>query len=249
MKYLKYPFILIWRLWFYILIFATVVGLSPILMVVTSHEKYYPYFYRLAHYWGKFIVFAMGFRIKILRKNTLIPHQSYMFSPNHTSLIDAMVLLAIVPHNPFVFVGKEELTKIPVFGYFYKRTCILVNRNDKKSRASVYTNAQRKLDYGYSITIFPEGGVPDQNVLLDRLKNGAFRMSITHKIPLVPISFLNFKEHMSWSFFSGGPGKLLVKMHDPISTETLTIKDLNTLKETYRRIVFDDLEAYYKSKD
>ena len=249
MKLIKYPLILIWRIWFYLIILVTIIVLSPILIVVTYHEKHYPYFYKIAHYWGKLIVFLMGFRIKVLRSTKLIHNKSYMLSPNHTSLIDAMVLLAIVPHNPFVFVGKIELKKIPIFGYFYRKTCILVDRNSKKSRASVYVNTRKKLDYGYSISIFPEGGVPNQKVLLDNFKDGAFKMSIEHHIPIVPFSFLNFKEHMSWTFFTGGPGTLLVKIHDPIPTEGFSIKDMDTLKQRVRQIILKDLEDYQSSRE
>ena len=60
--------------------------------------------------------------------------------------------------NPFVFVGKKELVNIPVFGFFYKRVCILVDREDSRSRSGVYRRAQRRLNQGLSICIFPEGG-------------------------------------------------------------------------------------------
>ena len=62
------------------------------------------------------------------KKETQIEYgKSYMFVSNHTSMADIMVMLA-VEKNPFVFVGKKELSKIPIFGFFYKRTCILVDR-------------------------------------------------------------------------------------------------------------------------
>ncbi len=199
-------------------------------------------------YWGKLIVFLMGFRVKILRPTTLTPNKSYILAPNHTSLIDPMLLLSIIPFNPFVFVGKIELAKIPVFGYFYKKTCVLVDRSDKKSRAGVYTSVNRKLGYGYSICIFPEGGVPDESVMLDRFKDGAFRMAIEHNIPIVPMSFLNCKKHMSWTFFSGGPGTLLVKMHDPVTPDGMTKKDMEHLKSNVRQTILKDLEEYHKSK-
>ena len=60
-----------------------------------------------------------------------------MFIANHTSMLDVMLMLYTVK-NPFVFVGKKELVNIPVFGFFYKRVCILVDRNNPRSRAEVY---------------------------------------------------------------------------------------------------------------
>jgi len=42
-----------------------------------------------------------------------------MFCPNHASLMDPFVLI-VLSKNPIVFVGKKELVKIPIFGFFYK---------------------------------------------------------------------------------------------------------------------------------
>ena len=43
--------------------------------------------------------------------------QSYMLVANHTSMADIMLML-LVAKNPFVFVGKAELAKIPDFWFF-----------------------------------------------------------------------------------------------------------------------------------
>ena len=127
---------------------------------------------------------------------------SYMLVANHTSMLDIMLML-YVSKNPFVFVGKQELAKIPVFGFFYKRVCILVDRNSHKSRSAVYRSVRKRLESGLSICIFPEAGVPDEDVVLDGFKDGAFRMAIIHNIPIVPITFLDCKKRFPWPFFSG----------------------------------------------
>ena len=140
-------------------------------------------------------------------------------------------MLACVKNNPFVFVGKKELTKIPLFGFFYRKTNILVDRSDPRSRQAVFLKAQRRLQSGLSICIFPEGGVPEEFVVLDNFKDGAFRLAINHQIPIVPFTFLDNKKRFSYTFFSGGPGRMRVKMHDPISTGGLTIDDTKSLNE------------------
>ena len=90
-----------------------------------------------------------------------------MFVANHTSMLDIM-LMFYSTKNPFVFVGKKELGKIPLFGYIYKRTCILVDRGNAKSRVEAFRRAEIRLNEGLSVCIFPEGGVPnDLNILLD----------------------------------------------------------------------------------
>ncbi len=165
-----------------------------------------------------------------------------MLVANHTSMLDIMLML-YVSKNPFVFVGKQELVKIPVFGFFYKRVCILVDRDSAKSRTAVYRRVQHRLKQNLSVCIFPEGGVPDETVLLDHFKDGAFRMAVTHNIPVVPISFLDSKKRFSWTFLSGGPGKLRVTVNTFFETSILGTEDTSTLREEVKDVIFNDLNG------
>ena len=151
------------------------------------------------------------------------------------------MMLAVIDH-PFVFVGKKELTKIPLFGFFYKRTCIVVDRGDKKSRLRVLGEAQRRLNQGNSICIFPEGGVPgDKTIELGFFKDGAFRLAIDHEIPIVPITFHDNKKRFSYTFFSGSPGIMRTKVHETIPTLNKTQTDKRGLKKQTFDIMLEEL--------
>lgn len=76
----------------------------------------------------------------------------------------------------------------------------MVDRENVRSRTRVYRRAQRRLDQGLSICIFPEGGVPEEDIVLDKFKDGAFKMAIAHKIPVVPMTFLDNKKRFSFTF-------------------------------------------------
>jgi 1-acyl-sn-glycerol-3-phosphate acyltransferase len=155
----------------------------------------------------------MGFYWSVKWTQKLEKGQSYIFVANHTSMTDIMLMFAIIKDHPFVFVGKKELARIPLFGFFYKRSCILVDRSNAKSRQAVFRSAQKRIESGLSICIFPEGGVPDESVTLDRFKMGAFRLAFNHKLPLVPITFFDNKKRLSYTFFSGSPGKMRATGH------------------------------------
>lgn len=164
-----------------------------------------------------------------------------MLVANHTSMTDIMLMLITI-RNPFVFVGKKELARIPIFGFFYKRTCILVDRENQKSRQEVFARAQKRLNEGTSICIFPEGGVPDdRSIVLDKFKDGAFRLAIDHQIPIVPITFHDNKKRFSYKFFSGSPGKMRVKIHPFISTAGKTQADKKELREKTRAVILEEL--------
>ena len=245
MKFLKYPFWILYRIWFYFLVTVPIILLFPVLVVSILKEEWYPYYFRLARLWAKIILVGMGFRWIIETKQIPESGKSYMFIANHTSMADIMLML-VSTKNPFVFVGKAELAKFPIFGFFYKRTCILVDRNSEKSKQAVFLRAQKRLRQGLSICIFPEGGVPDEDIVLDEFKDGAFRLAISHHIPIVPITFADSKERFSYVFFSGGPGRMRVKVHQFLGTEGMTSKDAKDLKEQARLIIHNQLLNYYK---
>ncbi|MCF6350141.1 MAG: 1-acyl-sn-glycerol-3-phosphate acyltransferase [Flavobacteriaceae bacterium] len=241
MRIFKNILIFIWRIWFYGWVLFTIIPIFPFLLIIMSKEKWYPIFFKIASTWAKTILFVMGFKIKLEGQKKIDSKKSYLFCPNHTSMIDIMLMFAITK-NPFVFVGKKELTKIPVFGYVFKKTNIIVDRTDSKSGRKAFADADRRLKNGTSICIFPEGKVPsDENIILDVFKSGAFRLAIEHKIPIVPITFYDSKKRFSYTFFSGSPGKLRVKIHDFITTDELTLDDRIELKQKTFDVIYKSL--------
>jgi 1-acyl-sn-glycerol-3-phosphate acyltransferase len=198
----------------------------------------------MARIWARIILFGMGFRVELELEEQIIEGKSYMFVSNHTSMTDIMLMLSVVK-NPFVFVGKKELTKIPLFGFFYKRTCILVDRSSSKSRMEVFERAQKKLNQGFSICIFPEGGVPfDESIVLDEFKDGAFRLAIDHHIPIVPITFADNKKRFSYTFFSGSPGLMRVKIHSFFDTKDKSAEYKKTIKAEVRQVILEQLQVF-----
>jgi len=247
MKIFKNIFWVLYRIWFYVLVALPILILFPFLIVSILKESWYPYFFKLARIWARFILIGMGFNVKIENQQRLEKNKSYMFVANHTSMADIMLMLVSVK-NPFVFVGKKELAKIPLFGFFYKRTCILVDRSSPKSRQAVFLMAQKRLKSGLSICIFPEGGVPEEHILLDEFKDGAFRLAINHQIPIVPLTFKDNKKRFSYTFFSGGPGLMRVKVHEFLETKNLKIDNTKDLNNIAYEIIFNELKRDKKQK-
>jgi 1-acyl-sn-glycerol-3-phosphate acyltransferase len=238
---MKNIFRLLWRIWFYILFGGLIFVFAPVLLIVTAKEKWYPVFFKIARLWANIILIGMGFRIKKRVVQEIKKEDSYMFIANHTSIIDVMLMLAVTK-NPFVFVGKQELAKIPVFGFFYKRTCILVDRKNIRSKQKVFMAAQQKIDAGLSICIFPEGLVPeDETIVLDNFKKGAFRLAIEHSLPIVPMSFYDCKKRFSYTFFTGSPGLLRVKIHSFFETTHLNLDETSVLQNQCHDLIYEDL--------
>ncbi len=248
MKGIKIIFWVLWRVWFYVLMTIPILLMLPFLVLSILTERGYPYFFKMARIWARIILFGMGFYCKIEREQQLEKDKSYMLVANHTSMVDIMLMLVTI-RKPFVFVGKHELVKIPIFGFFYKRTCILVNRKSSRSKHGVFERAQNRINQGLSICIFPEGGVTEEETnLLDPFKDGAFRLAIEHQLPIVPITFGDNKKRFSFTFLSGSPGLMRVKVHSFIETEGKTLADKNSLKDQAWKIIYDQLLAFAEKK-
>ena len=244
-KAIKVFFIAVWNVWFYVLGFIGIVITLPFLIIFSIKESFYPYFYWVTrNIWSNIIMYGMGFYPEIKFKQHIKKGKSYMLVSNHKSMIDIMLMLSL-SKDPIVFVGKKELEKIPLFGYFYRRVCILVDRSSPESRKEVYTKAIKRLDTGISVCIFPEGGVPDPSVILDKFKNGAFSLAIQFQIPIVPITFLDcekkFPYFFAYNHFYGSPGKLRANVHEFIETKGLNQENREFLKEKVYDIMHKDL--------
>lgn len=196
--------------------------------------------------WSKIILLFSGFLLDVEFEENLNPNQPYLICPNHVSYLDIPVIFSIMP-SVFVFVGKKSLSKLPVFGWVYKKTMILVDRSSKRSSYQAYKHASQRIAQGVGITIFPEGGIPDSDVKLQRFKNGAFRMAIEQNVSLVPVTFLDNKRLMPCDSLEGRPGKLKVFVHKPIEAGTYTQETIHEFKDFVYKIINDKL-TYYESR-
>ncbi len=158
-------------------------------------------------------------------------------------MIDIMLTLAIFP-NCFLFIGKKELGALPLFGYFYRRTNLLVDRSSMRSRMKVFEKAAEKIDEGYGLCIYPEGGVPkDEKVMLANFKNGAFKLAYEKDIPIIPVSYKDCKRKMPFSWTRGYPGLLRVVVH-PFLTPPDSEEGIEALKMRCYHLIFEALNEH-----
>ena len=226
----------LWRVWFYVLAGVPVPFLFPFLAIALLFPKGYTFVFWVArNIWAPIILGGSGFYTKIRYSKPLPTGTSYVLVANHTSYIDPFVMLR-VSKNPFVFVGKKELVKIPIFGYLYKRAAVMVNRSDKKSRWEVYGRVQQKLDMGYSVCIFPEVSYEDDTIFLNPFKRGAFKISINHQLPVVPMVFYDCKRKHPWYPNFGYPGELRVQTY-PELYPPKTLDELPPFQEKIRDVI------------
>ncbi|WP_187696291.1 lysophospholipid acyltransferase family protein, partial [Xanthovirga aplysinae] len=185
---------------------------------------------RLNSIWATVVFFLWGKKMEIVYEESLKKGESYVFCPNHFSFLD----IATMAKTPtyFCFVGKSSIAKVPVFGYMFRKLHITVDRNDMRSRYETILKARQAIEEGFSLVMFPEGGMVTSNPpQMGRFKDGAFRVAIEKQIPVIPVTI-----PYNWILLPDKKiplmrrGKTKVIYHQPITTTGMTMEDLPKLK-------------------
>jgi 1-acyl-sn-glycerol-3-phosphate acyltransferase len=193
----------------------------------------------VARVWARILLWCGGVRVKVVGAEKLDPRASYVVCPNHVSYFDTPVLLSNVPVN-FRFLAKQELFSIPFIGGHLKRAGnISVPLEDPRAALRVLSAAGKAMkERGLSMLVFPEGGRSEDG-LLQPFKDGAAYLAIKGGVPLVPIAIIGVREILPMHSHHVRPGKVTLRVGDPISTEGKTSGDRADLTQQ----VFDSIQA------
>ncbi len=245
-KWLFLPLRLIYKGWFIFVFFSSLVLLYvPFRILLYTPRRYYKAF-RLKRIWARYLAYASGVPPRIVRSAPL-PEPPYVICCNHSSYIDIIQMYNVIPRY-FLFIGKYELLKWPLFNMFFKGMNIAVNRTDRGEAARAFRKAAQAIDRGTSIAIFPEGTIPAFTPRMKPFKDGAFKLAIEKQAPIVPVTFIDH-----WRLFGeptellsrGRPGIARTVIHAPISTIGLSDADVPAL----RKRVYEVLEGPLLDRD
>ena len=164
--------------------------LLPLLLFARPGAKY-EVFFRVGKWWSWIYLLLMGIMPRT-RKYELEHKGPYVLAANHSSDIDIPLTFLASP-SPVVFMGKAELLKLPLFGYFFKQTSIAVDRSSFSGRKQALLDADQRIKDGYSVCIYPEGGIPSQKHLVGPFKAGAFKLAVDNHVPIVLMSIYQSK--------------------------------------------------------
>lgn len=156
--------------------------------------------------------------------------RAYIYVSNHTSYLDIPGITLTIP-TQFRPLAKKELKKIPVFGWIAQSACIIVDRSSNESRRKSMEHLKEILAMGISVLIFPEGTQNRSEERLQPFYDGAFRIAIETKQPVIPIVVINAGKLMPPNKIHIEPGTIKVIVGKEISTSDLTLKETTSLKQ------------------
>ena len=243
MKWIGYLFSSIWRLWFLIIFILVFIIFMPALFFFTAVKKDQIAVANLTRYWSKLTIW-LSFIFPVLEwEDKIDKTKHYIFCPNHVSTLDIPLILAVIP-VPLQYIGKVEIAKLPIFGYFYRNNSVIVNRENRKNAYTAFLRAGERLKEGISMCIFPEGGIPPANIFLKKFKNGPFRLAIEQNITVIPITIPDNKNVFPTEYFKGRPGIVRIKVHKAIDPNKLAEKTIENLNTSVYNTIFEQLKNY-----
>jgi len=247
MKVALGPFRLLFKVYFGLVFYISLILLFPAFWITTRKKKWYPYCFKLKRLWSRILQLGMFVVLKRSYKSKL-PQGNYIIASNHGSYLD-IVLMYRLFDKPFIFLGKKELLKWPLFNVFFKTMDIAVDRSNRIKAAKSLIKARNYLKTDYSIAIFPEGTIPDTAPIMKRFKDGAFKLAIEQQVPIIPVSYINnwrLLSDPSNLFGPASPGLSRIVIHDPVETAGMTLEDLVTLRKQVFSVIEAPIRTYNK---
>lgn len=220
----------------------------PVFYYFLSSRSRFPKAFISMRFYAGLLNFFTFVRLKVDGINNIPLQGPYIICPNHSSFID-IPCIYIIFEKYFIFTGKKEIEKWPLFHVFYTSGMnILVERDSRRGAFKAFKRISEEIDNGNPLIIFPEGTISKQAPVLTSFKSGAFAMAIQKQIPILPVTFVtNWKRLQRGNFFTGkaSPGFSEVKIHKPVSTLGLTKDDVDALQNRVRAIINEPLRERF----
>lgn len=215
----------------------------PLLFIPVIFPKKHSLIGILNRWWAQAMFMLVGLPVRVEYRFRPDSRKQYIFCPNHSSYLD-IPTAGLNRHNT-IFVGKSEMSRIPLFGWMYRKLHITVDRTKLKSRYQTLVRSRQAIDEGKSLTIFPEGGIVTKDPPKPApFKDGAFRLAIEKQIPIVPVTIpfnwiiLPDKEFLlHW-------GRVAIVFHEPVSTTGLQPENVGELKARVYETIRRELSKY-----
>jgi 1-acyl-sn-glycerol-3-phosphate acyltransferase len=163
--------------------------------------------------------------------------QNYVVICNHRSLMDPPLSTPAIP-GPNKTIAKIEMAKIPVFGVIYRSGAVLVDRKSDEGRRLAYVKMKEVLGRGLHMCIYPEGTRNKTKAPLTRFHDGAFRLALDAKKPIIPSLIFYTEKVLPRKPFFFWPAKVELHFLPQIDVEGKTAQQL-------KEEAFEKMKAYY----
>ncbi|MGB3618918.1 MAG: lysophospholipid acyltransferase family protein [Catalinimonas sp.] len=235
----------LYRAWCLTWFGGTYLALFPLFWLCLLRPAWYRHTGTLNRIWARVFYFGSGLPIRV--DHRFKPGRGpYVYCANHTSYLDIPTTGYALP-GYLTYVGKASLTKVPLFGWMFKKLHIAVDRRSRISGYRSLVASYAAIDRGSSLIIFPEGGICDlPQPRLMPFKDGPFRIAIEKQVPVVPVTIPhNWRVLPDNGTFLPYRHPSLVVVHAPIETRGLTMDDLPALRRRTYDVIWEEWRRHH----
>lgn len=232
----------IWAVWALISFVTTflIIFIPTMCSYLIPGRKGQDYFIWVSRCWMRVWLLMVGCPASVKGKQNFKKGQAYVIVYNHNALLDVPLSAPFVPAGNKT-IAKSSFAKVPIFGWFYKRGSVLVDRNSDQSRRKSYEDMRQVLRENLHMCIYPEGTRNRTSEPLKPFYNGAFRLAVDAKNDVIPCVIFGTKEAMPINRpFCLFPTRLRIHFLPPVSATGIKPADL-------RNKVFEIMKEYYVS--
>ena len=184
-----------------------------------------------------------GIRLEVRRDPGFDPGSTCFFAVNHVNIFDPFVGCAAIPQ----FVRGLELEshfRIPVYGWLM-RNFGNVPVPDRLSREGLDRLEQRcreAIANGTSLVVYAEG-TRTRDGQVGPFRPGVFRLAVKEGVPVTPVSVVGAFEFQQVSGWRLRPGRVVVHLHDTITTHGRSPEEL---RDSVRDVVRGPIDGSHR---
>ena len=230
----------IWAIWGLLSFAGTflLIFLPSMISYLLPDPKGSVYFIRVARVWMSIWLTLVGCPVRVVGKEHFAKGRSYIVTCNHNSLMDVPLSSPFIPGTNKT-IAKKSFAKVPLFGWFYSKGAVLVDRTSERSRRKSFDDMKAVLRKGMHMCIYPEGTRNRSAEPLKRFYDGAFKLSADTGCAVIPTLIFNTRKALPANkpfFFL--PKKLQMHFLPPVDPAGLTAEQLkdkvfNLMKDYY----------------
>ena len=136
----------------------------------------------------------------------LVPPEPYVYCSNHQSVLDILVLGAVLPGD-YKWAAKRSLMRIPFLGWHLTLAghVPVDRRSGSRGAAEVIARFEATLRRGKPLLVFPEGTRSEDGIVRP-FKNGGFYAAVRAGVPVVPVAIEGTHKLMKKGAIDTGDG-------------------------------------------
>ncbi len=202
--------------------------------ILNIFNKGESYLRKRTGYAAKRLMTATGASFKIEGIENIEPGKNYVFTGNHRSYTDILVLFMVggEAHCQFTFMAKKELFKIPFLGSAMKAMHVIEVERGSASKAmkSILQAINTVKEGSRNLIIFPEGTRSNDGYTLSPFKKGAFTIAKKAELDIMPFVIEGTEIYMPKKGFGMYDADITIRFFPAISTKDKS--DSEIMKET-----------------